>query len=251
MSDLLLMGGGGGLPRNGLVLLADPFRDAYGLEEAPRLALQTGVDYSGRGNSLTYGATTNASTDDPVNTGTAWVMDGADYIGAPLCPLSMATDWAAFLVVAPKYDTSVGALFSFGTKGVGDAVNLQNCYLRDGSFSFTSMKAVDFASSSNLALTTDGSVVYPLLVQSVGGTITIKRLDTMASSTCVDKRPTTDMWLTFGAARMSAAATVNYSTGLSSFYLMSLYQRGFSLSEQARLRLTAKSLMAGRGVTVA
>ena len=64
---LTLMGNASrGLPRNGLVALWDPYRDAYGLDATARAALQTGVDYSGRGNSLTYGATTNASTDDPL-----------------------------------------------------------------------------------------------------------------------------------------------------------------------------------------
>jgi hypothetical protein len=44
--------------------------------------LQTGTDYSGNGNHLTLGATTNASTDDPAYTGTAWSFDGGDYLKA-------------------------------------------------------------------------------------------------------------------------------------------------------------------------
>ncbi|NMC35029.1 MAG: hypothetical protein GYA36_21620 [Veillonellaceae bacterium] len=42
--------------------------------------LQTSLDYSGNGNHLTLGATTNASTDDPAFTGTAWSFDGGDYM---------------------------------------------------------------------------------------------------------------------------------------------------------------------------
>lgn len=79
-SRLWKRGDPSGLPRNGLVALYDPYCDAYGLDESARLALQTGVDYSGRGNTLTYGGTTGASTDDPVNTGTAWSFDGGDYL---------------------------------------------------------------------------------------------------------------------------------------------------------------------------
>lgn len=82
MSDLLLMASSG-LPRNGLVALYDPYRDAYGLDAAGRAALQTGTDYSGHGNTLTYGATTGASTDDPTNTGTAWSFDGGDFLATP------------------------------------------------------------------------------------------------------------------------------------------------------------------------
>lgn len=81
-SRLWEMGDPSGLPRQGLVALYDPYLDACGLDATARAALQTGVDYSGRGNTLTYGANTNASTDDPSNTGTAWSFDGVDFLGA-------------------------------------------------------------------------------------------------------------------------------------------------------------------------
>lgn len=66
------------IPRNGLVALYDPYRDAYGLDEAGRAALQTGVDYSGNGNTLTYGSTAGTDANDPSNTGLAFVYDGVD-----------------------------------------------------------------------------------------------------------------------------------------------------------------------------
>lgn len=115
------VGDASGLPRNGLVLLADPYRDAYGLAEAPRLALQTGVDYSGRGNTLTYGATTGASTDDPVNTGTAWSFDGGDFLRKS-SPTGMTTATGIFgLFVVKKTNTGATQTLAY-LEGVSQRV---------------------------------------------------------------------------------------------------------------------------------
>jgi hypothetical protein len=126
---LTLMGGGAsrGLPRQGLVALYDPYRDAYGLDATARAALQTGVDYSGNGNTLTYGETTNASTDDPSNTGTAWSFDGGDYL--------MVTSTAKCVITGAF---TLTAVVSWSTSPSGYAriigkENLFGFYIREGS----------------------------------------------------------------------------------------------------------------------
>ena len=85
MSDLLLMTGASGLPRQGLCALYDPYRDAYGLTPEERALLQTAKDYSGRGVNATYGSTAGADANDPSNTGLAFQYDGVDdaFTGTP------------------------------------------------------------------------------------------------------------------------------------------------------------------------
>ena len=78
MSDLLLMTGASGLPRQGLCALYDPYRDAYGLTPEQRAMLQTAKDYSGNGTNATYGSTAGADANDPSNTGLAFAYDGVD-----------------------------------------------------------------------------------------------------------------------------------------------------------------------------
>lgn len=68
------------IPRNGLVALYDPYRDAYGLTPEERALLQTAKDYSGNGTNATYGSTAGADANDPSNTGLAFAYDGVDDV---------------------------------------------------------------------------------------------------------------------------------------------------------------------------
>lgn len=237
------------LPRNGLVALYDPYRDAYGLAEVPRLALQTGVDYSGRGNTLTFGATTGASTDDPTNTGTAWSFDGGDFAtaGRP-AQLEVAQPWWGFGVWYLPADGTNGCLASkmnnsgtgAGTKGF--ILNKMNTNkIRLSAYKANSTRAVPETANA----LTEGWHWVSYGWNGTQATLNVDRVDATPVA-ITDFTPDTTYSLTFGKYAYSNAI---YFTG--SLALAGFYSRYPALSERMRMALYVKSLMAPRGVALA
>ncbi len=243
----LLMGGSSGLPRNGLVALYDPYRDAYGLDATGRAALQTGVDYSGRGNTLTYGATTGASTDDPANTGTAWSLDGGDFLQAAHSA-TLDLGGLSCAVVFKRNATGVWeTLFSKGNigSGAGTALYFRNSspYLRilfwtGGSTNYTldhtSEVAKDVYHCVTLSMFTGAQAMYIDGVQVATGTT-----------------PWTE-----SAVKNTSVLNIGYESSTGGRYFfngfipsVNIWNRPLSAPEHARIARTLKGMMQQRGLT--
>lgn len=255
MSDLLLMSSLG-LPRSGLVLLADPYRDAYGLDATARAALQTGVDYSGRGNTLTFGATTEASTDDPVNTGTAWSFDGGDYLkagdlsaqgkfycgvfvftnasainkstsGKTLCTLENESDRAGSVGIGSTTALLTDEIVTVGDPAVGMGRSAY-CHASES-----------IAAGTHLLITYWDGVKYAIEIDGVSKTVTTYATPRLINMNAV-------------YLGVTAVAGPAFSSGLTNpLNLSAIYTRVPSASERARMTLYLKGLMARRGVTPA
>jgi len=245
---LWLPGDESGLPRNGLVALYDPYRDAYGLDEAGRAALQTATDYSGRGNHATYGATTGASTDDPTNTGTAWSFDGGDFLTRTAIPASTMPFPSLAIVFKTPASWANGALFStqglngsgFGIRGNGNGKLLLNVkpsagnsyYFIMNSVSANTWHSVVFAHGPAPMLALDGVVKSSYTVAEGSPLVAISEHSS----------------LEIGKGQVGMAS-VTYCT--SEIGLVALYGRTLILAEITRSYLYLKGLMASRGVTLA
>jgi len=238
---------GSGLPHNGLVGLWDPYRDAYGLSEAARLALQTGTDYSGMGNHLTFGESASASTDDPVNTGMAWQFDGGGFMtaGRP-AQLEVAQPWWGFgvyYIATGTYAALVGkhnAHYS-SPSAAGFFVRInpnKTCVL----FAFSGSGTItDVSTASPL------SAGWHWISYGWDGTSLIIDVDQGNTGVVEMSTYTPDVAnkLTFGRY---AHVEDWYFAG--SIALAGFYSRFPSISEQERIKLYVRSLMAERGITL-
>ena len=251
-SRLWKRGDPAGLPMNGLVALYDPYRDAYGLTPEQRALLQTAKDYSGHGNTLTYGATTNASTDDPTNTGTAWSFDGGDYLRTTaVIPVADNTPFCGFVIAKYADDASHGVLVSLNTGsdwGVADKgfwlsksgstkkINFYN-YKADATYTTTSSLAVsDFSKPHLVFFGWDGANAVLGLDNNA--------LVTTACATSI-ANPQITQRLTLGT----------YTWGVSGALVgeinhFALFPTRFlGTAERTRAKLYLKGLMAQRGLT--
>ncbi len=251
MSDLLLMGSSG-LPRNGLVGLWDPYRDAYGLAEEARLALQTGVDYSGHGNSLTYGATTGASTDDPVNTGTAWSFDGDDYAtaGRP-AQLEVAQPFCGYVVAKAGADGSIMTMLGKNNSLVGGASYTGFWLFRHSTANYIGLRlmgpiAYNVNTNSTFAFT--AAAGYRGIFFGWDGTSLHLRAGSVAPTPVSGAWvPNTTQNLTIGK---NAAAADYFWTG-DIAYVSMWAGVCWPTAVSTRIHNYSKSLFAGRGLTVA
>lgn len=246
MSDLLLMSPPG-LPRNGLVALWDPYRDAYGLDAAARAALQTGVDYSGNGNTLTYGASTGASTDDPAFTGTAWSFDGGDYLGLGSVSAiqSLTTN---FTVMSVSTANSAGDVVMFCSgRGSVSGFSVRMRPSASGGHVFAKSKVVNCISNITPVNGANEHVVWTVGSDNkarlyVGGVL--KYTDTNTEACLATAFPA------FIGANADSVGTLAFSVA-TNCYMTAIWSRALTDSEVARAYSYIKSLMAGRGVTVA
>ena len=247
-SRLWKRGDPSGLPRNGLIALYDPYRDAYGLDAAGRAALQTGQDYSGHGNTLTYGATTGASTDDPTNTGTAWSFDGGDFLtaGRP-AQLEVAQPWWGFGVYYIRLSGNVECLVG-KMNAVGTSPGNKGFFLIKTNLNKITLAAYR-ADGTRVETTTANAVTegWHWVAYGWSGTQAAINVDGVDATPApiADFTPETTRNVTFGKYAYTAAS---YSTG--SLALAGFYARYPSLSERMRIALYVKSLMATRGVTL-
>jgi hypothetical protein len=235
---LTLMGNASrGLPRQGLVALYDPYCDADGLDATARAALQTGVDYSGNGNTLTYGANTNASTDDPSNTGTAWSFDGGDYLGLP--NIVVTSDKTVLMVARSPSSLS-------GVTGTLISSSSNDCRVMLESSRWKYIVLVGgsskLAQSQVLSVDTD----YAIIGRCKTDVINISVAGTTTPGT-ISGAPNAPVQLKFLAQYRSVDP--NFYTG--AIYLVAVWNRYLTDSEISRAYRCTKSLMASRGVTLA
>jgi len=230
------------------VALYDPYRDAYGLDATARAALQTGVDYSGRGNSLTYGANTNASTDDPTNTGTAWSLDGGDYVQvADTAKLVITGPFTLMTVFKSVTGTQVynrilgkeGLFMLYWSTGTGYLLFTGNIGggVLDTRPSLDPTKADLTLNTVNVASISYDGAGLTGYVNGVAIGAPYARTGAVKSDTPVP--------LTIG----NRTAVDRGLKG--NVYMGGVWERALSGAEQLRAYRYLKSLMAGRGVTVA
>lgn len=231
-----------GLPRNGLVALYDPYRDAYGLDATARAALQTGVNYSGRGNNLTYGATTFASTDDPVNTGTAWSFDGGDYLDAgAYASLRNAVGMTLIAVFKPNAGSSNYAGVIGNTKSTSYAglvirrETAVTAYQVQGGGADNKHNVTTVADVANIVI---GAIKPGSIYSCVNGLF-----PTPTSIATFDLMTTSNLTL----GKLAYSGTFSQDD----IYFAAAYTRPLMIPEMARIHRTLKSLITGRGVPCA
>lgn len=208
--------------------------------------LQTGTDYSGNGNTLTLGATTGASTDDPANTGTAWSFDGGDYCIVPAGvtnALKGATGLTLLVVAKRTVDTAHTGLIGHAT------TNLAN-----RQFVLNAVSTGFYVFKDATTYTASGAYSMPKYsVVSVIGTWKASEFLRVYEGATLKNNVTTGVIDSLNAGsiaetRLGCYTSSNFLTG--SEYLVAIYNRSFSPSEVTRTYAYLKGLMASRGVTL-
>jgi len=230
---------------NGLVALYDPYRDAYGLTPEQRALLQTAKDYSGNGNHLTLGADTNASTDDPAYTGTAWSFDGGDFLLGPTTAMWSNTAGMTVLCIANPTRTSnayIASQYSTSSKRswqlVGKAFHVQEVATTADADMIATL-ATGFS---------EGVVQFGAGRWKPGTAAQIIRGNFVETATAA--KVVNDI------TDASAALVLGSNADKGAFYsgstlLVAIYTRYLVDAEISRAYHYLKSLMASRGVTVA
>jgi hypothetical protein len=216
---------------------------AFSIAAGAPSTLQTATDYSGRGNSLTLGATTGASTDDPAYTGVG-LLFAVDFAkSGNLTGVTMAGDWSLPIVLKPSGTT--GAIVSLADATAADQYQAIEFNGSTKVRIHTKNGATDTTSDD---LTVSNSTVQMLSLVSSGNTITLKLMNTGASVSATNAAPTGTPRLVVGGLGTSTIGTL--ADGLN-VNLLALYGRALSVSEETRIYRHVKSLFAGRGVAVA
>lgn len=224
--------------KNALVAYYDPYR-----QYVTTGASQTLLDYSGRGNHGTLGASTSAGADDPSFTGTALSFDGVDdFVGLPT--ITAPSD-AGVTAIAVVKKTNTAANQTIATSGgyyrwyfANDNTTIQFRYrLTDTSYATASLGLLGTRTQDWNVLMWAANSTTDILVSGINGTYaSISHAGGIYSNNTVT--PVIAYDSSFG-----------YLTGKLAFF--GFWKTLFSAGTYARAYTYLKSLMASRGVTVA
>jgi len=214
--------------------------------------IQTATDYSGNGNHLTLGADTNASTDDPAFTGTAWSFDGGDYLLGPTT--AMWSNTAGMSVVAvwgvPSNATAAAMCNQYASATNkrqwffcgNDAWNLsvqQNPASADSNMTASLSSSPTAGQTHFLA----GRWLPSVRTQIISGNFAAQAVATTPAASM------TDCSVALEIGRYNQG--VSFAPAGSACHLLAIYNRYLVDSEISRAYVYLKSLMARRGVTLA
>ena len=230
-----------------------PVLHAYSAPAGAPGTLQTGTDYSGAGNTLTLGATTGASTDDPVNTGTAWSFDGGDYL---LCnglrdALKGKTEFTLAVVLNQSSLAATRGILSGAATG---SLVLGVNFVDDATSPYYPAIIVnDGSTSAKVVLTAYATGQNDVLFARFrgGAELSLRRnLDAwVTDTTSIPPNVKSAITVDWAIGGFDIAGAIEALVGTMPAFLA--WTRYMGDGEIARTYRYIKSLMAGRGVTVA
>jgi len=212
--------------------------------------LQTLTDYSGHSNTGTLGASTDVGADDPSFTGTSLLFGGDDYVVTTVTPAKLDANLPMTMLAVFKVPAFTGAtqrVVSFSNvSGLAPAYN---------------GRALLFKSSDNLKLSAHSyasSDIFSSQTVTAGDIIVgAMRYDGSKQSVFVNGVKYDEKDAPSVTLHADSNLRLGRSQDLSGFFtnsdihLCAVWQQSLSEPEMMRVYLYLKSLMAGRGVTVA